>query len=283
MWLLLLACNGDDEGFGADPEPLAPCPTQVEGPELVRLPMEEEGVRACVDRTEVTAAHYQLFLDDTAGDPGAVSHFRSELCDWNATLEPSTDLGTCTAETFDPAGHPDKPVVCVDWCDAVTFCAWAGKNLCGEVGGGPLDEEERSDERLDAWFLACSAGGANAYVYGDTYEPGRCNDAGSSDDSVVAVGSYPDCRSPDPDWSELEDLNGNAAEWSDSCETDTDTGGPSADDWCLHRGGGAWEQNLNEEMVCGELDDPEAPRGPYTSVARDNAGSASLGFRCCGN
>lgn len=86
----------------------------------------------CIDSTEVTNAQYGAFLDDAfafdAGPPPAVC------------ANVPTHLPGCA---YDPVGRANRPVRCVSWCDAWTFCKWSGKRLCGRIGGGPLTTSAR--------------------------------------------------------------------------------------------------------------------------------------------
>lgn len=77
----------------------------------------------CVDSTEVTGRQYLEFLAAKAGDTSG----QPVDCSWNTTFEPAADI--------DPNEYP---VAFVDWCDALAYCTWAGKRLCGKIGGGPL-------------------------------------------------------------------------------------------------------------------------------------------------
>jgi len=85
------------------------------------------GKQYCIDATEVTRAQYAVFYADSNRPTIA-------RCAWNtdytATMWPATVM------------TQDYPVVGVDWCDAATFCAWAGKRLCGAIGGGTLVSAE---------------------------------------------------------------------------------------------------------------------------------------------
>jgi len=61
-------------------------------------------------------------------------------------------LGTnAPCPAFDPYGMPGKPVVCVDWCDAFSYCAWVGKRLCRDGSADELPE-------VSEWRLACGSG-----------------------------------------------------------------------------------------------------------------------------
>jgi hypothetical protein len=156
-----------------------------------------------IDGTEVTARQYRQFLESAAHR--AVD--QHALCADNTALSVYRN-GDCESYAFDPEGAPDLPVVCIDWCDAHAYCRWAGKRLCGAVGGGPVPQDV-SSLRVSQWYLACSADGSNGYPYGREYEPGRCNDDSTG---LVPVGSTPGCEGG---VAGLHDMAGNAVEFED--------------------------------------------------------------------
>ena len=207
----------------------------------------------CVDATEVTQAEYQQFLDSRPA-PG------TGLCSWNADYQPTVSC------SFSPTTTGRSPVVCVDWCDAAAYCAWAGKRLCGAIGGGKIvwNSAATVDAGVDQWTRACSAGGTRTYPYGATQDTQNCNVA----DHVpplggpVDVASLSGCVGGFPG---LFDMSGNVFEWEDSCE---DING--ADDHCALRGG-SYLKRLNEYGACNQVDQNNPRNGRFVDV----------GFRCC--
>ncbi len=193
------------------------CPSG-HGPSMVRV---ASGSRSfCIDSTDVTRLAYAEFL--------------------NAKVPLSSLPAECKYVTdFTPQGNwpPDAttenlPVVNVDWCDAHTFCAWAGKSLCGAVEGGPVGQSHATDPHVDAWFAACTAGGTRTYPYGNRYEPMACNDLSLGVGAPTPVASLPKCEGGYPG---LFDMSGNVLNWEDAC--DASGGGNPQNDICLKRGG----------------------------------------------
>ncbi len=238
--LLLVAagCGGDDDGDpagGGDGGPSLDCPTDRAGPELVAV-NAPDGTAYCIDATEVTAGQYQEFLD---ADPAVDAPDR---CSENATLEPDAEVQCDGAN--DPAARPDFPVTCVDWCDAWSYCAWAGKHLCARVGGGPLgDEIDLDNASISEWFNACTSMGENEYTYGDDYEVATCNagpDTFDHCDPPAEVGSFADCHGTEPPFDRLFDMSGNVSEWIDAC--DDGAGVP----YCWETGGGSDSRSLSD-------------------------------------
>ena len=172
----------------------------------------------CIDATEVTQAHYSLFVADIATNPPV----QTAACSWNSSF--SSNAMT------DPTGD-DLPVRGVDWCDAHAYCTWAGKRLCGRIGGGMNAYDAPADATMSQWYAACSARGAKAFPYGDAYEEQACNggDYGGPEVAPLPVGSVSTCEGGYPG---IYDMSGNAWEWEDSCETQT-----GASDLCRARGG----------------------------------------------
>ena len=113
----------------------------------------------CIDSTEVTNAQYAQFLSASV-TPQSVTGNPSQ-CAFNASYVPSSD--------WPATGKDDVPVVYVDWCDALAFCSWAGKRLCGRIGGGANDYNEHDVAFVSQWYHACSANGTLVYPYGNTY------------------------------------------------------------------------------------------------------------------
>jgi len=234
------ACGGDDgggDGGGGDGGgTTVECPADLAGPDLVAVP-SPDGTEYCIDATEVTMAQYQAFLD---AEPAVDA---PERCGENATFAPQADAQCDGAN--DVAARPDHPVTCVDWCDAWSYCAWAGKHLCGRIGGGPLgDIIDLDDASINEWFNACSGMGENDYAYGDSYELETCNagpDTFDYDVPPVAVGSFPDCVGTEPPFDRLFDMSGNVAEWIDSCD---DSGGGAS--YCWETGGGSNGRSLSD-------------------------------------
>ena len=114
----------------------------------------------CADSTEVTRWQYAAFL--TARYPLSEQPLH---CAWNDSYVPWY---------WQEQTRDDLPAVSMDWCDARAYCAWAGKRLCGRVGGGTVSLQQGLDPLRDEWSYACSGGGKHAFPYGDTYVPTAC-------------------------------------------------------------------------------------------------------------
>jgi formylglycine-generating enzyme required for sulfatase activity len=222
-----------------------------------------------IDAHEVTVGEYVAWLATSPSTSGQ----RSE-CAWNDTYEPNQQSPAVTS--FLDGGTPDKdqclqwgtrgdnkPITCVDWCDAAAYCAWAKRRLCGRMGGGSLDVTTGTayaDATKSEWYGACSGGGANAYPYGKSYAAGACNDDGHG---TQDVGSLPTCQGGAAG---LFDMSGNVDEWTDEC---TAYSGPPESQNCIRRGGAYWASPSG--LMCGaKFVDLRGRLDP------------GLGFRCCG-
>jgi formylglycine-generating enzyme required for sulfatase activity len=219
------------------------CPPR-EGPSLVQVNTTSGSY--CIDATEVTSAQYTRFI--AVGSMPATPP---------AGCEQATDP-TPIDHWPPPPGYGQFPVAEVTWCQAYAYCAWAGKRLCGEIGGGALAEINGTNASLSQWLYACTDGGAHAYPYGDTFDPNACG--GQAAQSTIAeVGSHAGCVGGLPG---IHDLSGNVWEWTDTCHDET----PGA--FC-HVLGGAFDSTQGDLACAGERN------WVRTSAA------ANIGFRCC--
>jgi len=220
------------------------------GPEMVRLP---EGF--CIDKTEVSRAQYEAWLETS---PSA--SVQTGACAGNGDFTPSCG--------WPPGSDANKPVVCVDWCDAKAFCEAAGKRLCGRLGdGGGYSFVSYDDATVSEWHAACTSGGKYVYPYGNDLSTTRCRGGDAEDYTTWGlgeVGGFPECHSPDSTYGDVYDLSGNAAEWDNGCE------GDGANDACRIRGGSF--QHNEHGLRCAMAKELHWPR-----MRRVEA----VGFRCC--
>jgi formylglycine-generating enzyme required for sulfatase activity len=216
---------------------------------------------SCIDAHEVTNADYQRFLESFGANPNAP--VRAGLPAGCAFKVTDGDFVPPTLATEVAVG-PTKPVS-VDWCEAVAYCAWAGKHLCGRPASqasGVLTQEDLIDPSRNEWYEACSRGGTRAYPYGGTLadaatgEVGRCVLNGPATLAVDRAGNA--CEGG---YEGLFDMVGNTEEWVRSCE------GPAESDRCIAMGG-AFNDDLH--AACTKVfDTPRSERRP------------DVGFRCC--
>jgi len=211
------------------------CPVDLPGPSMV-LVNSPQGVNYCIDSTEVTQGQYFEFLrgvGSTVKYAAVHDDVKAQIavpagCEHNGTLGPSfASYEPCTyyPHAYDrDEKHLDYPVACVNWCAAYAYCAWAGKRLCGRIGGGGLTEEQLADPNTSQWFNACSQGGTTKYAYGDEFEQGTCSEGSLGADSPVnaeALVAQPeaptDCHGTVPPFDQITNLSGNVAEWQDAC------------------------------------------------------------------
>ncbi len=196
----------------------------------------------CIDATEVTAADYRVFLATTDSAPPK----QSDECSGNTSFAPFLQV------------EDDKPVFGVDWCDAVAYCTWAGKRLCGGIGGGSTPLASLLDVKVDEWHRACTKDGAHPFPYGDTFDGTKCNGFGGP--GPVAVASRTGCEGGYPG---IFDMSGNLREWTNACESKA----PNAR--CIVRGGSYGAQNQGK---CGDT----------TLVPRNRGDSNNdITIRCC--
>jgi sulfatase modifying factor 1 len=236
---------GSDAGADTGPPPPPAC-IATGGPALVNVGA------FCVDATEVTNDQYSAFL---ASSP-ATSLAPAPACTYKTSFAPSTAI---------PSGKGSYPVVYVDWCDAYAFCAWAGKHLCGAIGGGSSSKANAANKLVDEWYVACSMDGANVYPYcGNAYVQGKCNDSEAKVNGSRPVGSFTGCVGGYPG---VSDMNGNAYEWEDACDVSA-----GASDSCVIRGG-AWDFSGTAYGGCNTY------FNDYTVERSDTFNDT--GFRCC--
>ncbi|MEB2324775.1 MAG: SUMF1/EgtB/PvdO family nonheme iron enzyme, partial [Sorangiineae bacterium] len=237
------------------------CPTTLPGPKMVEV-AAPGGKHYCIDATEISNRQYKSFLDSGQSTDG-----QSAVCTWNKSYAPLTEPSTCETLRYNPDTRPNDAVSCVDWCDAVAYCEWAGKRLCGRVGGGANLTDRSGDAALSQWFSACSQGGTLTYPYGTVYSSAACYDLYGAAIWPAAVGTLSTCEGG---YAGLFDLSGNVNEWEDSCAS---TQGASA--VCLYRGGSYRASNA---PIAG---DPETVRCASAVSARRDTRAINVGFRCC--
>ncbi len=172
---------------GMDAE-AGPC-SALHGPTMV------PATTFCVDSTEVTIGQYAEFIAADASLSGLPTQ-----CGGKTSFVPTV---------WTDAAAPNLPVDYVDWCDAWAFCAWAGKRLCGSLGGGPIVTSAPGQ-----WETACSATGTRPYCYGSSWSTTDCNVRHDGGLDRAPVGSFPNCVGGYPG---IFDMTGNVAEWIDRC------------------------------------------------------------------
>lgn len=246
--------RAEREGAGAGGQggsiPLDPgrdqvCGKALKGPLMVLIPLPD-GSSFCIDSTEVSNRHYEAFLQ--AAYPFSQ---QTAYCAWNDSYIPGFWLSR-------PGDN--YPVVTVDWCDARAYCAWAGKRLCGKIGGGrlvlgdPPSFDPQPDPLQEEWAYACTAGGTRVYPYGDVYDKTGCvtltydgEPLSSASDHVRPIREAKKCEGGFPG---LYDMGGNADEWVDESNKETGkddrvaTFSPYYASWgdrsrCIDRSGGS--------------------------------------------
>jgi formylglycine-generating enzyme required for sulfatase activity len=203
-----------------------------------------------MDRTEVTRTAYVQFLMAVGGVVSVAE--QPPQCSGNTELTHTPD-GSCP----DFSTASEFPVNCVDWCDAHAFCGWAGKRLCGALGGGGMTF---ADEPVAGeWHFACTGAGVTVYPYGNEPDSTKCNIPGNSTRAEVA--SFIECEGGFPG---IFDMQGNVSEWIDACESDS----PNAE--CKTRGGHTF--GSAEQWTC---------NNDVESNVRTDPNTREVGFRCC--
>jgi formylglycine-generating enzyme required for sulfatase activity len=252
--------DGAKSDAPTDAPPLPPCDSDA-GPTMVRAGGPSNSF--CIDSTEITVKQYKAFLD--ANVPAAT---QAPECKWNDTFTPTV------------GGADDIPQSGVDWCDAVAYCKWAGKRLCGKItagkNAGPVGVADLGDGDQHEWYVACSAQGQLVFPYGSVQKVGACNvnDGDGGNLKAYPVKSFPGCIGGVPG---LYDMVGNVWEWFDGPFMPHDAGTDAAD---AQADGSPAHQDTYVKGGSFANTGQVACRTDGRGATRDYHG-ADVGFRCC--
>ncbi|PRQ01278.1 formylglycine-generating enzyme family protein [Enhygromyxa salina] len=206
-----------------------------------------------IDATELPNSYYAQFLDVEFA-PEYLPDLLGEACAWKTDFVP-LDWPN------DPV--PTLPVIGVDWCDAMAYCTWAGKHLCGEIGGAPAALNDLQNAANNEWYRACSNSGTTTYPYGLIYAGDACNTIDAGFGQRTNVGSLAECEGG---FADLFDMSGNVWEWTNACDNDPMLQ-PNEQE-CRRRGGSYFS-------------DGPTTRCGIDSVRPRETRNTSVGFRCC--
>ncbi len=136
-----------------------------------------------IDRTEVTNAAYQAFVDDAGYTTPAL--WSDEGRAWLADQDMAHLPATC------PVPGPDHPRVCITWFEAEAYAAWRG---------GALPTEAQ-------WEYAARGPESHVFPWGDDWDPAKATVVDAT--ATTPVGSLPAGAS----WVGALDMSGNVMEW----------------------------------------------------------------------
>lgn len=204
----------------------------------------------CIDSTEVSQKDYAQFVASMSGNFAG----QPDECAWNTSWQPSVQCPHDAGSTLPASG--------VHWCAAHAYCKWAGKRLCGKIGGGKEDGTNDGGTSSNMWFAACSSFGTTTFPYGNLYDGNKCNGGDRDSGGRLPVGTS-GCEGS---LSGLFDMSGNVEEWTDLCIVEPD-GGPK-EDRCARRGGDTGE-------------DPASLRCDGNNYGTRDTRQCFVGFRCC--
>lgn len=197
-----------------------------------------------IDRTEVTNAQYQRFIDATHYHPADGHNFLKDW-DWSDPRHPHYR-----------AGWADKPVTWVSLEDSRAYATWAGKRLPNEW----------------EWQYAAQGLDGRAYPWGNTFDPSRVTTTSSARDGLPApadVTAHPTGASPFG----VLDMVGNVWQWTNEF-TDQHTAGAVVRGGSYYRPqGSAWYFPSDQNAY--QLDH----HNKYLLMAPSLDRSATIGFR----
>jgi formylglycine-generating enzyme required for sulfatase activity len=282
------------------------CPQGARPPKLLLVHPGDAGKEYCVDETEVTHSQYRAFVHAVNAAPTTYEQYlprppadSQAVARCNYRFHQAGGLDAAPENRFwlpacegyppydlDDPSSDEHPVVCVEWCNAYAYCAWAGKRLCAAQGGQgveiAVDASVPPPTGDDEWTVACRGENpGDLYPYGGTsYQQNLCYDGNNfvkkTEDSCYVkpwvctrtAADLPSCKSP----SGAIAMSGNVWEWEHACAPGCDELDPPRLPGCCRTRGGGYTAVDGAQMQCLSMWDKGFP-----SYARN----PDLGFRCC--
>jgi len=212
----------------------------------------------CIDEREVTFGEYYEFWNDVLAwkaddEPSDVK----TNCYWKTTQDDYKAHGSIAGNDYIWAGYSankalysPRAIQGVDWCDAKSYCLWAGKDLCGDLNGNAIVPNPGWQTNTEM-YEACTQ---SATVAADcTVENSPSNVLACVEAENTSCGTG------------VHDLIGNVWEWENNCAANAD---PAKSD-CWFRNGGC---DSGTSFQCDYI--------TPSTVHRDTK-NEFVGFRCC--